>query len=294
MEISFSERYIVGLNVILIALMAYFAALAVDDAIALRLSGGQTERPVAQQTARPAAAVNHPRSYYDAVVKRDIFNLRPETEAAPAPAVSEDLHIKLLGTSHLTLAKPFAVIEDQSGNESLYRLGDDIPGAGKLAEVRESSVVIEHEGRRVLVKIPQELVSEPLMAMRPFGGSPARSHSRFGGKGVRRIGSNRYMLSRSTVDSSLQNMAKLFTEIRAIPNFQNGTSNGFRLSEIQSGSIFQQIGLRDGDVLVSVEGQPINDPAKAMELLGNLRNRDSISLNVIRDGEPVNLTYTIR
>lgn len=295
MEISFSERYIVGLNIILIALLAYFAALAGDDIIALRLSGGQAQQPVAEQTEQPAAAVNHPRSYYEAIVKRDIFNLEPGREAAPAPAVEESLQIKLLGTSHLTLAKPFAVIEDQSGNESLYRLGDNIPGVGKLAEIRENSVVIDHQGRRVLVKIPKELTGTPATASRRFGKFPVRSSSSHPGEnGVHRIGSNRYMLSRATVDRSLQNMAKLFTEIRAIPNFQNGTSNGFRLSEIQPGSIFQQIGLHDGDVLVSVEGQSVDNPAKAMELLSALRNRSSISLNILRNGAPINLRYMIR
>jgi len=65
----------------------------------------------------------------------------------------------------------------------------------------------------------------------------------------------------------------------------------FKLSEIQPDSIFQQIGLRDGDVLTGVGGQSVGDPAKAMQLLATLRNQNSISLTVMRDGQPVQLQY---
>jgi len=88
-------------------------------------------------------------------------------------------------------------------------------------------------------------------------------------------------------------MAKLFTEIRAIPNLQNGASNGFRLSEIQPGSIFDEIGLQDGDVLTTIQGQNLGDPTQAVALLSSLRSRSSISLNVIRNGMSLRLFYNI-
>jgi general secretion pathway protein C len=112
--------------------------------------------------------------------------------------------------------------------------------------------------------------------------------------GVREILPNRYVLDRSTVDNNLNNMASLFTQVRAIPNLgPDGQSHGFKLSEIQPDSIFQQIGLRDGDVLTGVGGQSVGDPAKAMQLLATLRNQNSISLTVMRDGQPVQLQYNI-
>ena len=112
---------------------------------------------------------------------------------------------------------------------------------------------------------------------------------------MREIDPNRYVLDRSTLNNNLSNMAALFTQVRAIPNLgADGQSNGFKLSEIQPDSLFQQIGLRDGDVLTGVSGQSVSDPAKAMELLTTLRNQSSISLTVIRGGQPVQLQYNIR
>jgi general secretion pathway protein C len=97
------------------------------------------------------------------------------------------------------------------------------------------------------------------------------------------------------VDNSLNNMASLFTQVRAIPNLgPDGQSNGFKLSEIQPDSVFQQIGLRDGDILTDVGGQRVGDPSKAFQLLSSLRTQNSINLTVLRGGQPIQLQYSIR
>jgi general secretion pathway protein C len=103
------------------------------------------------------------------------------------------------------------------------------------------------------------------------------------------------VVDRSTVNNNLSNMAALFTEIRAVPNLgADGASHGFKLSEIQPDSIFQQIGLRDGDILTGVGGESVGDPAKAIQLLNGLRSQSSISLTVMRGGQPVQFQYNIR
>ena len=210
------------------------------------------------------------------------------------------------------------IVEDSSGTQSLYRLGDTIPNnVGRLVEVGQDRAVVLHKGHRVALTIPHDDdQGAAALAARPSGGRPRpfnnpalRRPGRPGlhglpnklpmrlmgpGAGVRRLGANRYVLDRSTVDSNLQNMAKLFTEIRAVPSLQNGVSRGFRLSEIESGSIFQQIGLHDGDLLTGVNGQPANDPTKALALLAALRTSSSVTLSVMRNGAPVQLYYNIR
>jgi type II secretion system protein C len=303
MGFSFSERYVTILNFLLIAVIVYFLAQSVSDVMKLHLASevvpAGTEF-VASHASRANPA--RPRHFYDVIIQRDIFNLAPAPEATAEPA--EDLQLKLLGTSHLTSGKPFVIVEDSSGNQSLYRLGDKIPNVGRVVEISQSRTVILHNGHRVAIEIPQADDAQPLQPFpratheQPFINSPMRRRHhgalRAPDAGVHKLGSNRYVLDRSTVNNNLQNMAQLFTEIRAIPNLQNGVAHGFRLSEIQTGSIFQQIGLTDGDILTAAEGEPINDPVKAMSLLGSLRNRSTITLNVIRNGAPVQLYYNIR
>jgi type II secretion system protein C len=112
--------------------------------------------------------------------------------------------------------------------------------------------------------------------------------------GVSQGAPNRYVVDRAKVNNDMQDMAKLFTEVRAVPNIQNGSSNGFALSEIQPGSLFPAMGLQDGDVVTAIGGQSLSDPRKAIAVLQSLQTLDdrSINVSVVRNGAPVNLMYT--
>lgn len=298
MTLRFSERYVMALNFLLIAMLAYFLALSVNDVILGRVAGGVAAHLPSLVGAAPSAPILRPRAFYEAISRRDIFNLVPVTEA-PAE-VATNLHIHLLGTSTLTLSQPFIIVEDDNNHEqSLYRMGDDIPDAGKLVGVYKDHAVVLHEGRRIKIEMPTQENGTPSEIPRPFGlpGVPFRRFMRGRSfqSGVRQVDPNRYVLDRSTINNNLNNMAALFTQVRAIPNLgPDGQSHGFKLSEIQPDSIFQQIGLRDGDVLTGVSGQSVGDPAKAMQLLASLRTQNSVSLTVMRDGQTVQLQYNIR
>jgi len=287
MRIRLSDRYVTALNFILIAAIAYFAALSADDLIARRLTAGSGFQPPIR-TARSAAAANLTRASYSVIAQRDVFNSVKQAQAPTAP-VAANLHIKLLGTSELTAAKPFAIIEDENNHlQALYRLGDEIPDAGTLVEVERTRVLINHQGQIVALEISEgDLASLPPKPSRPFESSNRKS-------GFRRAGHNQFVVERSVVDQNLQNMGSLLTQMRAVPNLENGKTNGFKLSEIQQGSIFQQMGLRDGDVVTNIGGQEINDPMRAMELVSVLQNQQAVAIEVMRNGRLVKLSYEIR
>ena len=313
MYFRFLQQYVAVLNLFLIGIIVYFLALAVSKGIKLHLawidvsSLSQSNRQKPSQ--QPQAGLQ-PRAYYDTIVQRDIFNRAP-VAPTPAPVENENLNITLIGTSHLNIGKPFIIVETSDGEQSLYRQGDTIPDVGRVLSISRNRAVVLHNGHRVALQIPKAGeggTPEPMpFGLRPrrFMGFPRfrRTHPRapFGpdgaplssNLGVHRLSSNRYLIRRVTVDRSLSNMGSLFRQIRAVPNLQNGSSDGFRLSQIQSGSIFQQIGLEDGDIVTGAQGQHVNDPLRAMALLNALRNSPSISLSLIRNGSPMQLHYTI-
>ncbi len=300
MNFALNELHVTILNLLLVGLLAIFLGLSLEDAYRFHVAGDVV--PPASETASApvlhAQSFRRPRIFYNAITDRDIFNLAPAREA---PVENENLPIQLLGTSLLTSGRPFVIIQDQSGQQSLYRKGDEIPGVGQLLEIDQNRAIVLHNGHRVVVEIPHDNSEPPLpLPMRRPGHfqrrlmrAPPIPLARPMAPGVRRLAPNRYVLARSTVDADLQNPAPLFTQIRAIPNVQDGSPHGFRLSEIQPGSVFQQIGLQDGDLLTDVSGQPVGDPMKAVAMLQTLRARSSVTLQVIRNGSPVQLYYSI-
>ncbi len=310
MTLNFPERYAYLLNALIVAAIAWFAALSVGDAVRLHFAtdnaASQTEL---NQTSRLPPGMSRSAALYEPIVRRDIFNLEPARVAAPPPTTTnENLSITLLGTSHLSGGiKPFAIIEDASNNQTLYRLGETIPDAGRLIEIDRDRIVVLHNGRRVAVQIPADELGDSIGSQGanrfnkfrrfhnrvfPFYQRELR-HRSGANAGVRKLGADRYAISRSTVNDNVKHMAQLFTQMRAVPNLENGKSNGFLLSEIQPGSVFQQIGLHNGDVLTDVSGHPVSDPAKAMQLLSTLDNQSAITLTVIRNGAPMHLSYLI-
>lgn len=291
MQLGLSERSVVALNFLLIAACAYFAALSVDRIIAAHLLVLPTPS-AALQSGPPTAALT--RSAYELIVQRDIFDpyKPPPPPAAPAP-VSLDLHLTLLGTSLLTKSKPYAIVEDQNTHvQNVYRLDEEIPDAGRLIKVEKTRVLIDHGGQVVALEVPSNgLPAAPSLAAR----MPRFAHIfPRNANDVHPVGRNQFVIDRSAVQRNLQNLGQVFTEMRALPNLSNGQTDGFRLSEIQGGSIFQQMGLQNGDVVTAVNGQALNDPTQAIALFNTLRNSNSINLTVMRGGQTMELNYDIR
>jgi type II secretion system protein C len=314
MQFRLTQRHIVAFNFLLIAGLAYFAARAVNDIILQSLQGAPA-LPAAFITG--SGSLTHSRDYYDQIAKRDVFNLVPRETAAPVIS-SVDLHIRLLGTSQGTRERPFAIIEDQNGDQSLYTVGDEIPNAGKLLSVHKSRIIVLSGGQQVALDIPNDSmpsgvqsvpsapsrtgVRKPLVQIDPRFPLPTANLKRKSDNNsdavpdvdVEDEGENRYGLKRDELKDALSHSAELFTQIHAIPNFQNGKGSGFTLQEIEPGSVFEDLGLEDGDQLTAIDGRQLENPAEAVGLLSTIQTRSAVDITVMRDGRPVQLHYDIR
>ena len=65
---------------------------------------------------------------------------------------------------------------------------------------------------------------------------------------------------------------------------QDGEIIGFRLLEIDRGSIYDIIGLKDRDVILSIDGIPITGALMAIKLLHSIRRADDFSFTRLRNG----------
>jgi len=142
MQFRFTQKHLVAINFLLIAGIAYFAARSVNDVILHSLESSPALPPV--ESRKMGEMVARTRKSYEEIVTRDVFNLMPK--AAPTVVPSVDLHITLLGISLSTRQQPFAIIEDQSGAQSLYTIGDEISDAGTLLSVEKNQIIIDKRG----------------------------------------------------------------------------------------------------------------------------------------------------
>src|SRR6267154_2564542 len=342
MELRFSQRHVTALNFLLIAGLAYFAAQCVND-IVKRTMSTDGDAPSAASIAPRAASGVRTRTYYDTIVKRDIFNLVPQNNA-PAPVVAEDLHLKLLGTSLLSKSQPYAILEDQAGNQSLYQVGQDVPDAGRLVSVEPNRAIIDRGGRRVAIDLPPSEIPEA--APSHLGGPIARTRGAIAMPRVaipnnipdmmqrhmrrhrppaaaeaddddsgddnsddnskddsskddsklelKKLGPGRFEAKRTEVANTMQNPAQLFAQMRALPHFVNGKTDGFSISNVAAGSVFEQLGLQNGDLLTEIDGKPVTNPMQAMGLMTAVQTASSIDLTIQRGGSPTRVHLDLR
>lgn len=301
MEFRLNQRHLVAINFLLIAAIAFLAARSVNQFIEQSMATNPT--PATAGAGHHDGAV-HGRDFYDSIVKRDVFNLVPQATRSEPALTAIDLHLKLLGTSTAVQQGPFAIVEDQQGDQSLYHVDDDIPDAGRLISIEKNRVIIEHGTQRVAIEIPKDDMPDGVEA-------PARPQPRFRAIGTLRglrnahpdspmpdidvedEGDNKYGLKRTDVRTALAHSGQLASQIKASPNMDGNTQNGYSLTEIESGSLFDDLGLEDGDVLTEINGRPVNNPAVAAGMLATLQMRPSIDVTVQRDGHPVQLHYDI-
>jgi general secretion pathway protein C len=66
------------------------------------------------------------------------------------------------------------------------------------------------------------------------------------------------------------------------------------LFAIRQGSVFDQLGMRNGDIIQSINGQDISDPAKALALFQELRNVGQINVTGVRNKQPFSTSYIVK
>jgi general secretion pathway protein C len=89
-------------------------------------------------------------------------------------------------------------------------------------------------------------------------------------------------------------MGQILTQARALPYLEQGKPVGFRISEIVPGSIYEKIGIVNGDVIQRVNSQDVDDPAKFFQVYQGLKNERNITIDLLRGGQRQTLNYEIR
>lgn len=257
--------------------------------------------PAAGESTRPPAAQKN----HGMILERNLFRAKVKHEApaaapAPAPAVpaapvvTKDLPLRLLGTV-AGEGHPYAVIENLATHEqNLYRLDDSVLPDYALAQIRRNAVVVKGAGNTYIFYAYPEDHPEPPPPPPPaasLAGQPALSPEQ---AGVRQVTPSRYVVDRRTVESELNNVTQLLTKARLVPNFSDGRPDGFRIFSIVSSSLFDRVGLQNGDVIQRINGIEIKEPENFLRVFTQLRDQSRITIDLVRNNQRGTYDYEIR
>lgn len=251
----------------------------------------------------PAVSNNMSSGFYNNIASRNIFasnGLIPdalvdknkgaaqEKEADPVPS---QLPLNLIGTLvHSVPEKSIASIEIRGKNQVIsYSPGKEIEGMANIVRIERQKVIFRNlnSNRLEFIEIKKEGSKVSFAASKPT--APA-------GNEVKKTGDNTFAIKRTDLLKYTNDLSSILMQARAVPNREPGTGNinGFRLLDMQPGSIYEQLGLQRMDVLKTVDGTLVDSPAKAMELYQSLKNNPKIVLQVERNGKTETMTYNIQ
>ena len=282
---------LIALNLLFLAMMAFFGARIASAVVAARLAA-PPPRAAAAVLPQIAPAAVEAESAYTVIAERDVFNAvkRQGTESSePSTFKRTDLNLKLWGTALAhDPAQSFAIIEDQAARRQvLYRVGDPVLEVATLARVEWDRVVLSRDGAEEILEISSARASGKDAAA--VGGAPAA-----GGERIRKTADNKFLIDRRELEQTVANINEVFTQARAVPFFQDGKTVGFRVFAIKPGSVFEKIGLQNGDVVQRVNGVELTDPTKAISLFTELQNEGHIAVDLQRNKQTKNFSYEIR
>jgi len=72
-----------------------------------------------------------------------------------------------------------------------------------------------------------------------------------------------------------------------------GKLKGYRIRPGRDRQLLSRFGLRSGDVVTSINGIPMDNPLKALELMRDVSSLSQISLEVERNGAPQSFSFQI-
>jgi len=91
----------------------------------------------------------------------------------------------------------------------------------------------------------------------------------------------------------VRNPATLFSQARILPKYEEGQMVGLQVNSIKNGSLFEEIGLRDGDVITELNGIAIESPEESAKILAEFSQAKEFSVVVESGGEVRELEFTM-
>lgn len=174
----------------------------------------------------------------------------------------------------------YALISVDGQAQEPFAIGQTVTGGAVLQAVYPDRVVIQRNGvleSLLLEGADNTQPNQPGTAYRPAGGPTDL---------VQETGTNHYTVERDQLATQMRT-PEFLRQATVLPS--NG--GGFVVRQIQPGSIYEKLGLRQNDIIKTVNGQPVNTAEDAIRLYQQMSTINAVNLEITRGGKAEYLYY---
>jgi general secretion pathway protein C len=206
----------------------------------------------------------------DAIVNAHLFGVAGAPDAGsadPGAVAATQMNLVLAGTiAHTDPLLGYAIIGDSAATARVHAVGKTITGGTKLHSVYPDRVILDRGGKLEALLLPKKFQGGGMAAAAPL---PQPNP----------------MLGQRLQDLATQNPGAITEIIRPQPVFANGQQRGYRVYPGRNRQQFSKLGLMPGDLVTAINGTPLDDPARGMEILQSMNAAAEVTVTVERNGQ---------
>lgn len=211
-------------------------------------------------------------------------NLFGEKASAETAAYAEEieapetrLNLTLTGIiSSRSGERSWAMIKNDKREQRAYAVGETVAGGVKLHAIYANRVILDRGGRYETLTLEQEKTADAVRRV--------DSGERIAGAVTEQLGVIRREL--------LNDPSKISQYVRLQPERRDGNLVGYRVYPARERELFDELGLRRGELVTAVNGIALGDARGNMEVLRTLSQADSVTVTLGSGGEQRTMTVS--
>lgn len=248
-------------------------ALGVQAALIVRSLLPQpksTPAPIVAQSAGPASGNRS--ADLQTILNAHLFGdatVDPAAASNAADAPKTQLNLVLAGTIAVDdPAKGMALIGPTAVNAKVYSVGESVDGGVRLHEVYADRAILDRGGQLEALYLPRQM-SGSAPPPRPMTPPPSQGAA----------------LANRVRQMVAQDAGTITDVMRPQPVFADGKQRGFRVYPGRKREQFSRLGLQPGDLITAINGTPLDDPARGMEVFRTMGSASQVSVTLERGGQ---------
>lgn len=203
-------------------------------------------------------------------------------------SVSEELDLALIGTVSGSTSVARAVIKDLKTNLSgLYKTGQ-VVGDARIDGIEANAVILFHNGKTERLPITSWV-----------------SKNKVNNKSVASVTTNnpkRNVLRKDParakttagIRSKIGRVEEVLTKTVIRPHVVDGQTEGLEITGLENLNFANKFGLKNGDVIRTVNGHRLTSKQKAYQVFKKARTQKSVTFELLRNNKYKNISFALR
>lgn len=202
-------------------------------------------------------------------------------------SVSEELGLALFGTVCGSPSVARAIIKDlKTGVSDIYKIGQ-VVGNARIDGIEANTVILLHNEQRKILSIT---TWQSKSSNSNYESSPQTNNDRS------KVLKTDLPSEKTGTDirTKIKQIEEILTKAVIEPYVVNGRTEGLKITGLENIKFAKELGLKNGDVIRTVNGHLLTSKQKAYQIFKKARSQEAITFELLRDDKHKKLSFVLR